>query len=118
MWVLWLLLGGLVGGLNSLLLYRTVSCLRPSKPPGLALVLGSVPLRWAIAAVVLALALRQGIGPGLLTFAGMWLTRWGLVILVGIRPEAFLRTHDQCPPDARSPQRPTPVHAPNTRDSE
>ena len=110
MWILWLLLGGLAGGLNSLLLYRTVSCLRPGKPPStLVLILGSVPLRWAIAAVALALALRQGIGPGLLTFAGLWLARWGLVILVGFRPDAFLRTQDQCP------QRPTLGHAPNTR---
>jgi len=88
-WIPWLLLGGMVGGLNGLTLCWTVSRLRPGALPyTLAAILGGTLLRWGTVAVALALALRQGIGPGLLVFAGLWLARWGMVMLVGVRPDA------------------------------
>jgi hypothetical protein len=89
MWI-WLLVGVLLGGLNGLMTYWTVSRLRPGAPPQSAmLILGGAPLRWGLVTVALILALRRGVGPALLTFAGLELTRWGLVILVGVRPDIF-----------------------------
>jgi hypothetical protein len=41
-------------------------------------------LRWTGAAVLLALALQAGVVPALLAFAGLWITRWSLVIWWGL----------------------------------
>jgi hypothetical protein len=35
-------------------------------------------LRWGLAVGLLVTALQRGIAPGLLAFAGLWLTRWGM----------------------------------------
>ncbi len=90
MWLFWLLAGVLLGGLNGLMTYWIVSLLRPGAPPQSAiLVLGGAPLRWGLVTLALALALQSGVGSALLTFAGLELARWGLVILVGVRPDIF-----------------------------
>lgn len=81
MTVLWLLAGGAVGAVNGLTRWWTVGRLRPGAPShALSLVLGGALLRWALVAALLALALQRGIGPALLAFVGLWLSRWGTVI--------------------------------------
>ncbi|MCR4405803.1 MAG: hypothetical protein NUW24_02615 [Anaerolineae bacterium] len=74
---LWLCAGGAVGAFNALILWWTIACLRPESA-GRALVgtWGGALVRLAAASGVLAVALRQGIVPGLLVFVGLWLTRW------------------------------------------
>ncbi|MBS3783245.1 MAG: ATP synthase subunit I [Anaerolineae bacterium] len=73
---LWVLAGALVGVLNGLSRWWTVARLRagmagsPLKPT-----LGAMVARLALVAGLLIAALRNGILPGLLAFAGLWLTR-------------------------------------------
>jgi hypothetical protein len=43
-------------------------------------VLSGAILRWSLVAALLTFALQRGIGPALLAFAGLWLSRWGTVI--------------------------------------
>jgi hypothetical protein len=76
----WLFTGGSVGLLNGLSLRWTVARLRPAVP-GRAVVwaLGGALLRWGLAAVLLVIALQDGVMPGLLAFAGLRLARWGIV---------------------------------------
>jgi hypothetical protein len=78
---LWLLLGGVVGVVNGLTRWWTVARLRPDIPShALAIVLSGAILRWSLVAALLTFALQRGIGPALLAFAGLWLSRWGTVI--------------------------------------
>jgi len=75
----WLFTGGVVGVLNGLTLWWTVARLRPdASHRALAWVLGGMMLRWGLAAGLLVTALQRGIVPGLLAFAALWLTRWGM----------------------------------------
>jgi hypothetical protein len=85
---LWLLAGGLIGMVNGLTQWWTVSRLRPKMDLGpLTLVWGGLILRLGLVAALLILGLRQGIMPGLLAFAGLWLARWGTTIWFGaLRP--------------------------------
>jgi hypothetical protein len=81
---LWLLAGGLIGMMNSLTRWWTVSRLRHEmRLPPLALVWGGVILRLALVATLLTLGLRQGMIPGLVAFAGLWVSRWGSAIWFG-----------------------------------
>ena len=76
----WLALGGAVGVLNGLTLRWTMARLRPDAPlSGVALAVGGAALRWGLAAVMLIVASRQDLVSGLMTFAGLWLARWGVV---------------------------------------
>jgi hypothetical protein len=79
--ILWLLAGGVVGGLSMLSLWWTVTQLRPTTPGRAALLaLGGTILRWGLAAGLLIAALQQGIGTALLAFAGLWVARWAVVL--------------------------------------
>ena len=86
----WLFAGAAVGVLNGLTLRWTVARLRPDMVlRSVALVVGGMFLRWGLAAVLLVAALLPdtvspdtvsgGSVPGLLAFAGLWLSRWGIV---------------------------------------
>jgi len=83
---LWLFAGGSIGVLNGLSRRWTVARLRPDVP-GQAVVwaLGGAMLRWSLAAGLLVTALQRGVVPGLLAFAGLWLTRWGIVYWLNSR---------------------------------
>ena len=90
---LWLLAGGLIGTMNSLTRWWTVSRLRHDmRLRPLALVWSGVILRLALVAALLILGLKQGIIPGLLAFAGLWLARWGTAIWFG----ALWRSQEKC----------------------
>lgn len=78
---LWLLMGGLVGALNGLTRWWTVARLQAEMGSNaLALTLGGLVIRLALVTVLLTGGLRQGIGPGLLAFTGLWVTRMVTVI--------------------------------------
>jgi hypothetical protein len=80
--MLWLFAGLIIGMLNSLMLRWTVDRLRSGPLAlGVPLVAAGFVLRLGGAAALLVLASRQGLAPGLLAFAGLWLARW-IVILV------------------------------------
>jgi hypothetical protein len=80
----WVLAGGLVGTANGLTRWWTVSRLQHNMGrSALALVWGGLTVRLALAAALLTLGLRHGIGSGLLAFAGLWLARWGTTIWFG-----------------------------------
>ncbi len=88
----WLLAGLLLGALNALSLAWTVGRLRPeSAGAGLAMVWGGAALRWSLAVLLLSLALRQGILPGLGAFGGLWLARSLAVLWFGTQEEAWKR---------------------------
>jgi hypothetical protein len=74
--------------MNGMTRWWTVSRLRKETPlRPRALVWGGLSLRLALVAAVLILALRRGIIPGLLTFAGLWLARWSTAIwFAALRP--------------------------------
>lgn len=83
---LWLWAGGAVGALNALTLWWTVAYLRPeSVGRALASTWGGALIRWAAASGVLAVALQHGIAPGIVTFVGLWLARWGMIRWLGFR---------------------------------
>ena len=75
----WLFAGAATGVLNGLTLWWTVARLQPDAPRrALAWALGGAMLRWGLAVGLLITALQRGIVPGLVAFAGLWLTRWGM----------------------------------------
>lgn len=81
---LWLLAGGLIGMVNGLTRWWTVTHLRQEmRLRPLALVWGGLILRLALVAALLIVGLRGGIIPGLLAFAGLWFARWGTTIWFG-----------------------------------
>jgi hypothetical protein len=96
----WLLAGSLVGMMNGLARWWTVSHLRyQTRRSALALVWGGFILRQAAVAALLTLGLKRGIIPGLLAFAGMCLARWGSVIWFGalrwqVRPPLMASSSD------------------------
>ncbi len=80
---LWLLAGGVVGGLTSLTRWWTVARLRTDMEASpLLLTLGGMALRLTLVAALLIAGLTRGIRPGLLAFAGLWLARSATVIWV------------------------------------
>jgi hypothetical protein len=82
----WLIAGGAIGVLNGLGLRWTVARLRPEAPGrAVAWALGGAMLRWGLAASLLIAALRHGVVPALLAFAGLWLARWGIVYGFNLR---------------------------------
>jgi hypothetical protein len=90
---LWLLLGIAIALINGLSIRWTVGSLNISgaRSRAIAVVVGGAVVRVAVAALVLAVALRQGIVEGLLAFAGLWLGRWGAVAILS-RGRSRLRT--------------------------
>lgn len=84
---LWLLAGALVGVLNGLTRWWTVARLR-AKMEGspLGLTLGGMTVRLILVAALLTVGLQRGILPGLLAFAGLWLTRSATVIWAQASP--------------------------------
>jgi len=79
--VLWLLAGAVIGVLNAGLRWWTVSRLHVDLAHrAVFLVLAGMTLRLSLVASLLAVGLRQGILPGLLSFGGMCLARWGTVV--------------------------------------
>lgn len=79
--LVWPTAGALVGILNACTRWWTVAQAgydRPSRV--LPLALGGMIVRLVMVTALLTVALREGLFPGLLTFGGMWLARWGSVI--------------------------------------
>jgi hypothetical protein len=80
----WLLIGGAVGIVNGLTRWWTVSRLRHDMQLSpLFLVWAGWILRLALVAILLMIGIRQGIIPGLVSFAGLSLGRWATVIWLG-----------------------------------
>ncbi len=78
---LWLLAGALVGALNAGIRWWTVSRVWVGLTQrALLLVLGGMTVRLSLVACLLALGLSRGIIPGLLSFGGVWLSRWATVL--------------------------------------
>ncbi len=78
----WLLAGSVIGVLNGLFRWWTVNRLRSDAPArALRLVWGGLLLRLGLVVALLSVALQFGLGPCLLTFAGIWWMRWAMVVL-------------------------------------
>ena len=84
--MLWLFAGLTIGLLNGLTLRWTVGHLRPDTALiGVPLVALGGLLRLGLATALLILASQHGMIPCLLSFAGLWLARW-MVILFTLSP--------------------------------
>jgi hypothetical protein len=82
----WGLAGGLVGIINGLSRWKTVSRLSATAVSGsLRLTIGTMVLRLGLVAGLLATGLKQGIIPGLSAFAGLCIARWIVVLWFGTR---------------------------------
>jgi len=78
---MWPFAGGLVGVVNGLTRWTTISHLSSEAVTrSLLLMLGGMVLRLGFVAGLLIVGLKQGIDAGLLAFAGLWVTRWLIVI--------------------------------------
>lgn len=77
----WLALGALWGWASVAFQVWTVKRLeaRPS-PLAVAWLVGGFGVRLGWIALLLIVALQQGIGPGLSAFGGIWLARWLMII--------------------------------------
>ena len=90
MTLVWLLVGGAIGFLEAVTMWWTVARLRPGAPQRVVIwVVGGIVVRWGLDAGLLAVALQQGIVPGLLAFAGLWLSRRGVVFWVSVRHKSL-----------------------------
>ena len=79
---LWLCAGGITGVLSGLSLRWTVGFLRPGATGrAVILTMAGVILRWVLTASLLVAALQRGAAAALLAFFGLWLARWGMVLL-------------------------------------
>lgn len=79
--MIWLGIGITGGAINGLTLSRTALALDPAAPARTAAVtVGGILFRLGLSGGLLVVALRQGIVPGLLAFAGMLVARWVWVI--------------------------------------
>ena len=79
--MLWLSAGLTIGILNGLTLHWTVGRLRPETAlVGAPLVAFGGLLRLALAAALLILASQHGMMPCLLSFTGLWLARWMVIL--------------------------------------
>lgn len=80
---LWVLAGAVVGTVNALTRWWTVTRLQTEMPSSaLALTLGGMGMRLIIVAALLIKGLERGIIPGLLAFGGLWVARSAAVIWV------------------------------------
>ncbi|MGC9469619.1 MAG: hypothetical protein ACP5HS_13570 [Anaerolineae bacterium] len=80
--VIWLLGGLLVSACQTASLVLLVASLQPEAVRRVSSrVMRSYALRYALAGLVLAVAFREGVGAGLMAFAGLWVGRWGAVYL-------------------------------------
>ena len=88
--ILWFILGAAAAVLCGLSIGWTVGGLNlhGARPRAIAVVAGGAVLRIAAAALVLAVALRQGIAEGLLAFGGLWLGRWAAVAILTRRDKS------------------------------
>jgi hypothetical protein len=85
---MWPLVGGLVGFVNGLTRWTTISYLSSDAiTRSLALVLGGMVVRLGFVTGLLIAGLKQGIDAGLLAFAGLWVTRWIIVIWSNARQD-------------------------------
>ena len=76
MTVLWFVAGSLVNIVNYWMQFQVVNNLHPGTPKIVVRrIVGGAILRWAMIAVVILAALRQGVIPGLLALAGYWIIR-------------------------------------------
>ncbi len=78
----WFLVGVGVGSVNIFLIRLSVAHMRPAAPPLHVFfrLLGGMALRLSLTAGLLLLSLWQGVGMALLTFMGMGLSRWILIV--------------------------------------
>ncbi len=77
----WAVAGVGVGIVNGFSRWKTVSDISPTAVAGsLLLTLGGMVLRLGLVAGVLIGSLRHGIISGLLAFAGLFITRWIMVL--------------------------------------
>jgi hypothetical protein len=82
----WWLAGLALGAFNGWTARLTTDRLQPGASHSVvAWVLGGMLLRWILAGGLLTAALQHGAVPGLLTFFGLWLARWGTVGRASIR---------------------------------
>jgi hypothetical protein len=85
---MWPFAGGLVGIVNGLTRWTTISYLSTEAVTrSLVLVLGGMVVRLAFVTGLLIAGLKQGIDAGLLAFAGLWITRWIIVIWSSARQD-------------------------------
>jgi hypothetical protein len=78
--LVWLALGGVWSWLA--ITFQAWSVMRIGPRSSLMTIVwlvGGIWLRLGWIALLLIVALRQGIGPGLSTFAGIWLARWIMI---------------------------------------
>lgn len=88
----WFLAGGIVGLLNGITLWWTVAYLRPEAPRrALFNAIGGALVRWGLVSGLLISALRHGIWPCLVAFAGLVVARWGVVSWFGFNQAPFRR---------------------------
>jgi hypothetical protein len=103
--LVWLFLGGLLELFNSLTRWWTVARLQPTMDiDALWITLGGMSLRLLLVAALLVSALKQGILPGLLALAGLWLVRSAAVVWIQFSGSS----HWSVPADASS-HRPTDI---------
>ncbi len=83
---MWLFAGGVVGVVNGVARWKTVSRLSTeTMSRSLTLTVGGMLLRLGLVTGLLIAGLMQGIVPGLLAFAGLWITRWTIVLWFSAR---------------------------------
>lgn len=83
---MWPFAGGLVGIVNGLTRWTTISYLSSEAVTrSLVLVVGGMVVRLGFVAGLLIAGLKQGIAAGLLAFAGLWITRWIIVVWSNVR---------------------------------
>ena len=88
----WAVAGGLVGLLNGVSRWNTVSRVSEAAVRGsIRFALGTMALRLGLVAGLLTISLRQGILPGLSAFAGLFVTRWVIVLWFGVGGESAQR---------------------------
>lgn len=75
--LVWLVLGAALSGIHTLSVAAFVAGIRPGEDKQVRRrVAGSYFLRYALAAALLALAIRHNVRAGLVVCAGFWVTRW------------------------------------------
>lgn len=83
----WFVFGVGIGILNYWMQWRSVNGLHSGASRiGVIRVVGGGALRCVLIAVLLLAIFHQGFIPGLIAFAGFWLTRLGLILRLGLVP--------------------------------
>lgn len=84
----WVVAGVGVGIVNGLSRWKTVSLMSTAAVvASLRLALGGMLLRLGLVAGLLVVSLRHDISSGLMAFAGLYVTRWVIVLWFGTRRE-------------------------------